>query len=176
MKRYLFVFTIIIVIISGCGSQKDPNTIEMHALTAQGVGERIGTIKISETPYGTLFTPNLTGLEPGLHGFHLHETGNCDAAEKDGKMVPGLAAGGHYDPSGTKAHKGPYGEGHPGDLPALYVDDQGRSTLPVLAPRIKTADVKGRALIIHAGGDNYSDRPAALGGGGSRVACGVADK
>lgn len=174
MKRYLFVFAIIIFIISGCGNHTDPNVIEMHALTAQGVGKTIGTIKISETPYGTLFTPNLNGLEPGLHGFHLHETGSCDAAEKDGKMVPGLAAGGHYDPTGTKAHKGPYGNGHLGDLPALYVDDQGLSTHPVLAPRVKTADVKGRALIIHAGGDNYSDRPAALGGGAGRVACGVA--
>ena len=35
------------------------------------------------------------------------------------------------------------------------------------------AQLKGKALIIHAGGDNYSDRPAPLGGGGARVACGL---
>jgi len=27
--------------------------------------------------------------------------------------------------------------------------------------------------MIHAGGDNYADQPAPLGGGGARVACGV---
>ena len=31
----------------------------------------------------------------------------------------------------------------------------------------------GKALMIHAGGDNYSDEPKPLGGGGARVACGV---
>jgi Cu-Zn family superoxide dismutase len=35
-------------------------------------------------------------------------------------------------------------------------------------------DVKGRSIVIHAGGDNYSDQPAPLGGGGARIACGVA--
>jgi Cu-Zn family superoxide dismutase len=35
------------------------------------------------------------------------------------------------------------------------------------------ADVKGRSLMIHAGGDNYADQPAPLGGGGARVACGA---
>jgi Cu-Zn family superoxide dismutase len=48
------------------------------------------------------------------------------------------------------------------------------ATSPVLAPRLKKLeDVKGRALMIHAGGDNYSDTPAKLGGGGARMACGL---
>jgi Cu-Zn family superoxide dismutase len=63
-------------------------------------------------------------------------------------------------------HEGPYGNGHLGDLPALYANGDGTATHPVLAPRIKIADLKGRSLIIHAGGDNYSDHPKALGGGG----------
>jgi Cu-Zn family superoxide dismutase len=33
--------------------------------------------------------------------------------------------------------------------------------------------VKGKALMIHAGGDNYADQPKPLGGGGDRIACGV---
>ncbi|TXH61396.1 MAG: superoxide dismutase [Cu-Zn] SodC2, partial [Thiothrix sp.] len=59
------------------------------------------------------------------------------------------------------------------DLPALYVDSEGKATNPVLAPRLKLADLSGRALMIHAGGDNHSDHPAPLGGGGARMACGV---
>jgi len=92
---------------------------------------------------------------------------------KDGKAVPALAAGGHYDPASTGKHEGPYGNGHLGDLPALYVAADGKATLPVLAPRLKVSDIKGRSLMIHAGGDNYSDAPALLGGSGARVACGV---
>ena len=60
-----------------------------------------------------------------------------------------------------------------GDLPPLLADAGGRSTLPVLAPRLKPEDLKGRSLMVHAGGDNYADQPDPLGGGGPRVACGV---
>jgi Cu-Zn family superoxide dismutase len=122
---------------------------------------------------GIVLIPNLSGLPPGLHGFHVHENPSCAPAEKEGKMVAGLAAGGHYDPAGTGRHEGPYGNGHLGDLPALYVDPDGKATQPVLAPRIKIKDLKGRTLMIHAGGDNYSDVPQKLGGGGARIACGV---
>ena len=41
------------------------------------------------------------------------------------------------------------------------------------APNLAVKDLKGRSVIIHAGGDNYSDQPAPLGGGGARIACGV---
>ena len=47
------------------------------------------------------------------------------------------------------------------------------ATQPVLAPRVQLTDVKNRALMIHAGGDNHSDHPAPLGGGGARIVCGV---
>ena len=149
--------------------------VKMYLINNKGIGTSIGTITITSSQYGTIFTPNLSGLNPGLHGFHVHENSNCGPAEKNGTMVPGLAAGGHYDPARTGRHEGPYGKGHLGDLPALYADADGTATHPVLAPRIKIADLKGRSLIIHAGGDNYSDHPKALGGGGARVACGIVE-
>ena len=55
----------------------------------------------------------------------------------------------------------------------LVVDRDGKATLPVLAPRLKVKDIRGRSLMVHVGGDNYSDQPAPLGGGGARIACGV---
>jgi Cu-Zn family superoxide dismutase len=90
-----------------------------------------------------------------------------------GKPMAASAAGGHFDPLMTGKHEGPYGNGHSGDLPFLYVDKDGKALLPVLAPRLKVSDLKGRSLMIHAGGDNYSDVPEKLGGGGSRLACGA---
>ena len=101
--------------------------------------------------------------------------GSCGSGEKDGQMVQGLAAGGHFDPGKTNSHLGPYANGHLGDLPALYVDSSGTAVHPVLAPRIYLYELKGHALMIHQGGDNYADIPKPLGGGGARVACGVVE-
>lgn len=148
-------------------------TVDMHAVTADGIGEKIGTVTIEADGQGSRLTPDLSGLTPGAHGFHVHEHGSCEPKEVDGKPVAAGAAGGHYDPDGTGRHAGPYGDGHLGDLPVLYVNAEGRVTDPVLAPRIKPEQMAGRALMVHAGGDNYADEPEPLGGGGARVACGV---
>ncbi len=145
----------------------------MNLVSDAGVGKPIGTVTVSENEHGLVFNPSLTGLPPGPHGFHVHENGSCAPAQKDGKMVPAAAAGGHLAPKGAKQHGTPWGEGHLGDLPVLLVGEDGRATHPVLAPRLKLADIKGKALMIHAGGDNYSDKPEPLGGGGARIACGV---
>jgi Cu-Zn family superoxide dismutase len=152
---------------------QDSVDIGMNHVSRYGVGDPIGTINAKSTEYGVLFTPKLRGLTHGLHGFHLHQNPDCGAGEKDGEKIAGLAAGGHYDPQKTAIHEGPYGAGHLGDLPALIVSAEGTATHPVLAPRLKLHQLKGRSLIIHAGGDNYSDKPNPLGGGGARRACGV---
>jgi len=148
-------------------------TVEMKAAGESGAGASVGKVVIRETQYGLEFAPMLSGLAQGVHGFHIHENPSCDPKEQGGKMVPALAAGGHYDPAGTKRHGLPWGDGHLGDLPPLYVDMTGSASTPVLSPRLKLADVRGRSLMVHAGGDNHSDHPAPLGGGGARVACGV---
>lgn len=147
--------------------------IPMSLVDAKGGAKPIGTVTVTDSGYGLMLTPALTGLPPGLHGFHVHENPSCDPAEKDGQMVAAQAAGGHFDPAKTGRHEGPYGSGHLGDLPAIYVDADGKAETAVLAPRLKVADLRGRSLMIHAMGDNSSDKPAPLGGGGMRIACGV---
>lgn len=154
-------------------ANSDGLTVQMNALTENGVGASVGKVVLRDTQYGLELTPTLNGLAQGVHGFHVHENPSCDAKEQNGKMVAGLGAGGHYDPAGTKKHGLPWGDGHLGDLPPLFADTTGNAVNPVLSPRLKLADVRGRALMVHAGGDNHSDHPAALGGGGARVACGV---
>lgn len=169
----MLLITILGLLVAGMPAQAEELIIPMHLIDSEGVGSAIGTVKASSSPYGTILTPELKDLTPGLHGFHIHQNPDCSPGEKGGKKVPGLAAGGHYDPAGTGRHAGPYENGHLGDLPALYVDSEGRADHPVLAPRLKLPDLKGRSLMIHAGGDNYSDTPKKLGGGGARMACGV---
>ena len=158
-------------------AQVDAQTLQipMQLVDAKGGGKSIGTITVRSTTDGVTFTPNLEGLPPGAHGFHIHEKPSCDAAADPAKnkVMPAQAAGGHLDPEKTSRHEGPTGLGHLGDLPALTVDNGGKATTPVVAPRLKVSDLSGHSLMIHAGGDNYSDSPEKLGGGGERIACGV---
>jgi Cu-Zn family superoxide dismutase len=147
--------------------------VTMSFITPEGVGKPAGAITLKEEKDGVSIAVALKGLPPGEHGFHLHEKGSCDPAEKEGKQVAGQAAGGHFDPEGTKAHKGPGGGGHKGDLPKLQVSDKGVAQAKLDVKGVTLADFEGKALMIHAGGDNYSDTPKPLGGGGDRIVCGV---
>jgi Cu-Zn family superoxide dismutase len=172
MKTALISFSLTSVL--AVGSAFADINVEMHAVDAKGTTEAVGTITISESQHGLVFTPDLKNLAPGVHGFHIHQNPDCSPATTDGKPTPAGAAGGHYDPEKAGKHGAPWGDGHLGDLPPLYVNSDGTAVNPVLAPRLKQlADVKERALMIHKGGDNHADHPEPLGGGGARVACGV---
>lgn len=148
--------------------------VEIYKVTTEGQGETIGTIRLEQNEHGVLMVTDLKDLGPGPHGFHLHENPDCGPATKDGETTPAGAAGGHYDPENTGAHKGPFStDGHLGDLPRIHVGQEGESEQTYLAPRLELNHFRGRALVIHQGSDNYSDDPQPLGGGGARVACGV---
>ncbi len=108
------------------------------------------------------------------HGFHIHQNGSCQPTTANGQQVPAGAAGGHFDPQNTGKHEGPEGSGHLGDLPLLQVGQDGTATQSLTAPHIKDlSGLRGKAVMIHAGSDNYSDQPQPLGGGGARIACGI---
>ena len=139
--------------------------VAMYRPTIDGVGEPLGTVKLEDGRYGLIVTPDLSGLEPGPHGFHFHQNPDCGPKEKDGNLVPALAAGGHLDPEGTGEHHGPlFHRGHLGDLPVLNVADDGTATDKVLAPKLQVSDVVGRSLMVHGPGNDAS-----------RHACGVVE-
>ena len=149
-------------------------SVDVNRISSSDVGDKIGTIAISEDKGGLNFKVAVKGIPPGQRGFHVHEKGDCGPAMKDGQMQAGMAAGEHYDPEHKKSHKGPEGQGHKGDLPALESksDDINQT---VTAPRLKLTDIRGRTLMIHEGGDNYSDQPD-NGGGKGRIACATIPK
>lgn len=152
-------------------------TVEVFLLNdnqaTKGIGSSVGTIVFEDGDKGLVIKPNLKGLPPGPHGFHIHEHGSCEGAEKDGKWQAGALAGGHFDPAQTEKHRGPHGKGHHGDLPVLNVDASGTAAEKLRAPHLIVLDLEGRSVVIHEKGDNYADTPEPLGGGGPRIACGV---
>lgn len=150
----------------------DFDAVEMYLVDETGPGQYIGTVSVRQTEYGVVFEPQLQDLEPGLHGFHVHESPSCESNTKDAewRQVPAGAAGDHYDPRGVDTHQGPYDISHLGDLPNLYVNEQGEATHPVLAPRLEMKYLNGRSLIIHAYPDDYEDGAP---DSGERVACGI---
>ncbi|MGE4348773.1 MAG: superoxide dismutase family protein [Candidatus Berkiella sp.] len=156
---------------------QDEKIIQIHALnqneSTQGIGEAIGSVTLKDTSEGMALTIRLKDIPAGEHGFHIHENPSCAFQIQEGKVVSGALAGGHYDPHHTKIHAGPGQKGHLGDLQKLIANQDNIVEQEMIAPDLKIADIMNRAFIIHEKGDNYSDEPLPLGGGGARIACGV---
>jgi Cu-Zn family superoxide dismutase len=166
--RIIHFIIMSLALITGCSglvAQEASKSAMVHRLTPQGTAESIGTVSFSDSRHGLLIQPDLSGLEPGPIGLHVHENPSC-AASSEG--APGMGAGSHYDPEGKGVHEGPYGDGHLGDLPVLIVEQDGTATIASLAPRLSVSDLNGRSLMVHAGKDNYGSSP-----GGGRAYCGV---
>ena len=165
MSPWKGFLVIILITFSTFAFAQKSIAVKMYLVSKSAEGRYIGVIIAKDTRRGLLLVPRLQGLPPGRHGFHLHENPSCENFAE--------AAGDHWDPKKTGHHRGPYRpQGHQGDLPVLYVDHAGFARRAMLAPRLSVAYLAGHALVIHAGGDNYTDNPP-NGGGGARIACGV---
>ncbi|RLQ89586.1 superoxide dismutase family protein [Notoacmeibacter ruber] len=153
---------------------QDDMTIRSAAATINGAdGAEHGAVTMQQTPNGVLLVLDLKDIPAGVHGFHIHETGECTPDFK--------AAGGHF--AGGKEH-GFLVEGgpHPGDMPNIRVSDSGALQQEILNTRISLLegedgylmDEDGSAIVIHAGADDYQSQPS--GDAGERLACGVIEK
>ncbi len=173
MKPFgLSVFSL--VLLTSFGTLADSAMVTVHRVTDAGQTASVGQVTFEDTDHGLLIRPDLVGLAPGPVGAHIHERPDCGPTEMDGQVLPAGAAGGHLDPQGTGVHAGPYGDGHLGDLPNLFVEADGRARIPVLAPRLRVRDIVSRALVVHGGADRYADHGAHQHGkGGGRMFCGV---
>lgn len=128
-----------------------------------------GTVTFFQTRNGVRVVAVIAGLKPGLHGFHLHQNGDCSAPD-------GTSAGGHFMASETAhgAPERPAGQRHTGDLGNLEADASGTARYD-RTDALLTFDgpntLLGRAVIVHANADDYTTQPT--GNAGARVACGV---
>lgn len=149
---------------------QSPQSLSADVIDTDGTS--IGTVTFTETASGVLhIVADVSGIAPGVHGFHVHEVGECDPA--DGFK----SAGGHYavgHEHGILVEGGP----HPGDLPNVHVGEDGLfqvelfdTNLTLTGGEAPLTDADGSAVVIYADPDDYESQPS--GAAGDRIACGV---
>ena len=157
--------------IVGCATMA-PSRNEAVAELAPTAGNNArGTVTFSQKDGTVLVVAKLSGLTPGSHGFHVHEKGDCSAADA-------MSAGGHFNPLG-KPHAHPSSaERHTGDMPMLVADASGNATLTteldVMRRQRRRQRHRRQVRVVHKDPDDFTTQPA--GNSGPRVACGVIRK
>jgi superoxide dismutase, Cu-Zn family len=126
-----------------------------------------GKVTFTVVPTGVKVVADVSGLKPGIHGFHVHEFGDCSAPD-------GSSAGGHFNPTHAK-HGGPNDlDRHSGDLGNIEADATGHAHYEKIDDRLKLEGphtIVGRSVVIHADPDDFHSQPT--GNSGGRVSCGV---
>src|SRR5436190_8459982 len=127
-----------------------------------------GTVTFTEVADGVQVQAEITGLTPGKHGFHVHEFGDCSAADLS-------SAGAHFNPT-NKPHAGPDDmQRHVGDMGNIEADASGAAKLDYVDHNIslvrEQSSVIGRSVVVHTKADDLKTQPA--GDSGARIACGV---
>lgn len=178
-------FLIPILFASACATSSAPSKAPASSAAAATVSAATGPAatavlepRTGSTISGTAtFTPTGDGLaahvevggaQPGQHGVHVHEKGDCNDPKAQ-------SAGGHFNPNTGAHHGGPQTEvRHGGDLGNLTVDDTGKGTLEVTVKDLSVQGpngVAGRSIVVHEKADDLHSDPA--GNSGGRFACGV---
>ena len=128
-----------------------------------------GLIKLTRVDEGVRIQGTVTGLEPGAHGFHIHENGDCSAPDAS-------SAGGHYEPADDPhgAPEDPPDQHHLGDFGNVTAGANGDAEVDVTDPELSMSgpdSIIGKAIIVHAGRDDLESQPS--GDAGARIGCGV---
>lgn len=151
---------------SGATASDVTAVANLAPIGSSGVG---GQVSFAQHDGRVTVTLRVTGLQPGMHGFHVHEFGDCSA-------VDGASAGNHFNPEGNP--HGPFDMGrlhHAGDLGNIEADAAGVATLGATTDQFtldgSAKSIAGRAVIIHEKADDLNSQPS--GNAGSRLACGV---
>jgi Cu-Zn family superoxide dismutase len=157
----------------------------------------VGTVKFRVTHHAMYVVaqlkPNDNVTPSQFHGFHIHANNDpsngegCQAKPGDAEGRWFLSADGHLSLEPGQDHGA-----HDGDLPSPLVMADGTAILKFTTDRIDPRDLKGTAVILHDGPDNFGHVPVGAadnqyqpndtaattatkgtGNAGPRVACGL---
>jgi Cu-Zn family superoxide dismutase len=127
-------------------------------------GKPVGKVTFAQHEGGVVVRGELEGLPPGWHAIHVHETGRCEPDF--------AAAGGHFNP-GKSGHGLDGDRPHAGDLPNVFVADDGKARFELTTQAFSLRE--GQQV---AGGQPPASGAAsgAAGGGASQSAPSVFDQ
>ena len=160
-------------VLAGCDSDdreemRQEAIAEIRPTTASG-SDVAGEALFTQDGDDIMLVVDIWNASPGLHAVHIHAMGDCSAAD-------GTSAGGHWNP--TDEDHGEWGGDsfHLGDLGNIPVDSDGTGTFELTTDLWDMGtgsdlDIVGKAIIVHAGADDFVSQPS--GAAGARIGCGV---
>jgi superoxide dismutase, Cu-Zn family len=170
--RTMLIAGTAIAVLAGCGRTMRAVPGGETITIRDAPGRTVGTALLMPTAEGVHVVMQVSGLEPGPHGVHIHRDGRCEGPDFE-------SSGPHFNPHGREhGFQNPRGF-HAGDLPNLEVGADGNGLLNAVAVGVTLEPGRqnslrgpgGTSLVIHASADDYRTDPA--GGSGERIACGV---
>jgi Cu-Zn family superoxide dismutase len=171
--RFTILLPIVVLMLAACGGGGEGHNPAGAMTKAVAVlhpteGNKVqGVVSITKTEKGIRIQAGIEGLTPGLHGFHIHEYGDCSSPDA-------TSAGGHFNPD-NMPHAAPTAEKrHAGDLGNVEADSNGIARFDMTDSLIGfegPRSIIGRSIIVHLSRDDFTTQPT--GNAGARVACGV---
>ena len=168
MRKALIGMGSLSLMLFGFACEKEPVAKAKATIESKSSSSVAGTVtflEVSDTDARVEVA--LTGLTPGKHGLHLHETGDCSAAD-------GSSAGGHWNPDSTEHGAPDAAKHHTGDLGNVTAEFDGKATFTLDSKDFNfsgTTSVIGKAVIVHDKEDDLTTQPT--GNAGTRIGCGV---
>lgn len=169
MKRTALMIFALSALTVGCRTASMQWATASATLEPRSGSNARGTANFSQRSDGSVaMRVDISGVAPGLHGIHVHENGDCSAADA-------TSAGGHFNPN-NGPHGGPHDTArHAGDFGNVTADANGTIRTEVVVSGVTLGDgpasAVGKALVLHATADDFTSQPA--GNSGARIACGV---
>lgn len=180
MKSIYFTL-VAAVTLTGCshffnGDQKHAHLPDMNLksisskVMSKSGSKVVGDLRFTQKAEGVELTVDMKGVDPNtVHGFHIHENGDCSA--KDAK-----SAGGHFNPTGHQHGSPKDVKHHLGDLGNVKADKNGmiKGKIIIDGATIEekgTYSILNRSVILHAKADDLKSQPS--GAAGARIACAV---
>ena len=169
MRKHVLTVACCAAVISGCAMMEEKDPTATATLEPRSGSTVSGTLTFTQIGDVVRITGVIKGHTKGPKGFHIHDKGDCSAADA-------MSTAGHFNPHKSK-HGGPYEPvKHAGDLGNITFNDAGVANInftvgDISVTRDRPDGIIGRAVIVHAVTDDLKTDPT--GNAGGRVACGV---
>ena len=178
VKKILYTIFLSFFILVSCKKEKKETETKVN-VESEKIKVRLEPKSNSEVSGNAVFTMEkgmvtmvavFEGLTPGTHAIHLHEKADCSSSD-------GTSTGGHWNPTAQPHCKWGDSEGyHKGDIGNFKADEKGNGSITFSTDQWCigcgdiTKDILGKAIIVHAGTDDFTTQPTGAAGG--RVSCG----